>query len=131
MKPFLVTQYILKLLTADTDVNKIFKKNIYPLNAKQSTKFPFAVMKRGNITPHYSKDGHHQYDVDIDIVVVDDTYIGSVNAAEAVRKALELKSYKDTNTNETIISRITLDSADETMINDAFVQSIRFKLEMN
>ena len=131
MKPFLVTQYILKLLTADTEVKKIFKTNIYPLNAKRSTKYPFAVMKRGNITPHYSKDGHHQYDVDIDIVVVDDTYIGSVNAAEAVRKALELKSYKDAKTGETIISRITLDSADETMINDAFVQSLRFKLEMN
>ena len=131
MKPFLVTQYILKLLNADVEVKKIFKTNIYPLNAKQSSKFPFAVMKRGDITPHYSKDGHHQYDVDVDIVVVDDTYIGSVNAAEAVRKALELRSFTDSKTGETIISRITLDSADETMINDAFVQSIRFKLEMN
>jgi hypothetical protein len=125
MKPFFITQYVLKLLTQDQAVNEIFGQNIYPLNAKQSTKFPFAVMQRSSIVPEYSKDGHHEYNIKVKVICADDNYANNVEGAEAIRNALELRSYMDENVH---IRRITLDDATEMMISEAFVQELTFNI---
>ena len=124
-----VTKYILAMLKADENLKEyISADKFYPIDAKLSSTFPFAVMQRTGIVPASTKDGIFQESVDYTIIIVDDNYAGSIDIAEAVRQTLDRHSYK---TDEICISRITLTGSTETYYNDSYIQQLDFKIEFN
>ena len=120
----LITKYILKILESNKDLKKLIPiKNIYPIDAKLGTKFPFAVIQRTSLMPASCKDGTYQDTVNFTIVVVDDNYIGCVTIANEIRKTLEGYGWRD---DYMFVHDIRLTSASETIYNDTNIQQLEF-----
>jgi len=125
----LITKYIRKILEMDSDLmKKIPIKQFFPVDAKLSTKFPFAVIIRASMNDNLSKDGLYEDVVTILIYVVDDNYINSIEIANEIRNWLEGHIYKDDYIN---INRIRLNSSSEGLENNAFVQELSFNVYIN
>lgn len=113
----------------DEDLKKkIPISHVYPIDAKQGTKFPFCVIQRTGIQDTFCKDGVYQDIINVTLMIVDDNYINSIEIANEIRNWLEGHRYKD----DTIdICRIQLNSASETMYNNAFIQTLSFNITIN
>lgn len=123
------TKYILEILKNNKELSQyISTDNIYPLDAKQTTNFPFAVIQRNSIQTASTKDGIYEDKVNFSIIVVDDNYIGSVDIAQAIRDALDYKEYITDNVS---IDLITMQACNETYYNDSFIQELIFDAEFN
>lgn len=125
----LITKYILDILKQNTELMKIISiDKFYPIDAKLSSSFPFAVILRTQLIPSSSKDGIYMDIVKFSVIIVDNTYIGSVTIADAVRNALDRHKYKSDEVN---ISYIKIEGASEGYYNDAYVQELNFSAEFN
>lgn len=109
---------IYNLLNVPSVTDKV-GKNLYPLIAKENTTFPFVIYTKGNIAPIYSKGYSCGDRCTIEVAVVDKTYIGSVDLAEAVRTLLELHR-------DDYFSEIILTNVYEEYSQDAYVQTLEF-----
>ena len=119
-----LTKYVLDMLKNNDDVkNVIDTNNIYPVDARLGTQFPFAVVSRTSMSPANGKDGLYQDVVYFSVIVVDDTYSGSINIATAMRNALDRRAYQN---EEASISQILLTNANENLYNDVFIQQLDF-----
>lgn len=124
----LITKYVIDILQSnETLAGLMDTANIYPIDAKQGTNFPFAVINRTGILPARSKDGSYTETVDFIISVVDDSYKGSVVLANEIRRALEGQSFKD---EETTLHRIRLSQAYESFYSNAFIQQLNFQVDV-
>lgn len=124
----LITKYIRTILSQDADLmKKISIKQIYPVDAKIGTKFPFAVIIRTGMMDNQSKDGIYEDVITVSIIVVDDNYYGSIDIANEIRNWLEGHRYKDETIN---ITRMKLNSASEGYYNDAFIQELNFSINV-
>lgn len=122
----LITKYIRMILSEDKELmKKIPIKQFFPVDAKLSTKFPFAVIIRTAMNDNLSKDGLYEDVVTILIYVVDDNYINSIEIANEIRNWLEGHIYKDDYIN---IKRIKLNSSAEGLENNAFIQELSFNV---
>lgn len=121
-------KYIFNFLSTDEDIKNIVGKKIFPLVVAHDVDYPFIVFSRTNVNPSYlSKDGITQDAVIVEISAVSDNYNKSCDIANAIRKCLELKKYKD----DTIaINSIKLNSVEETFNTDdnSFIQTLAFEL---
>ena len=125
----LITKYIRTILSHDSNLmKKIPIKQFYPVDAKLSTTFPFAVIIRTGMMDNQSKDGIYEDIVTVSIIVVDDNYYGSIDIANEIRNWLEGHCYKDETIN---ITQIKLSSTSEGYYNDAFVQELIFTIKIN
>lgn len=125
----LITKYIRTILSYDSNLmKKIPIKQFYPVDAKLSTTFPFAVIIRTGMMDNQSKDGIYEDIVTVSIIVVDDNYYGSIDIANEIRNWLEGHCYKDETIN---ITQIKLSSTSEGYYNDAFVQELIFTIKIN
>ena len=98
----LITKYIRTILNQNAELmKKIPIKRFFPIDAKQGTKFPFAVISRTGMIDTQSKDGIYEDTVTVSIIVVDDNYYGSLDIANEIRNWLEGHSYKDETINIT------------------------------
>lgn len=124
----LITKYILEILKDNERLREFINPdNIYPIDAKEGTKFPFAVINRTGIVANYSKDGGYSDQVDVSISVVDQKYINSANIANEVRRALEGKSFSD---NDTQLHKIRLTNVYESFYNNAYIQQLNFRIDV-
>lgn len=124
-----LVKYILEILKLDENLSKhISIDKIFPIDARLSTSFPFAVIQRTSLIPSSSKDGIYEDTVNFTIAIADDNYIGSVNIAQAIRNALDIRSYK---TDEVCIRQLRLTGASETLYNDTFIQELNFTVQFD
>jgi len=100
----------------------------YAVDAKLSSKFPFAAIERTGITSIRCKDGQYEDMVNVTIYIADNNYIGSVNIANEVRHWLEGHRYKD---NDITITDVKLTGSSEVYANDAFIQKLDFEMRIN
>lgn len=125
----LITKYIRTILSEDKELmKKIPIKQFFPIDAKQGTKFPFAVIIRTGMYDNSSKDGIYEDNVTVSIIVVDDNYYGSIEIANEIRNWLEGHRYKDDTIN---ITKMRLSSTSESFYNDAFLQELTFSIIIN
>lgn len=122
----LVTKYIRYILSQDEALmSELPLDKIFAIDAKQGTKFPFAVIARTGMFDNLSKDGIYEDVVYVTVIVVDDNYIGSIKIANEIRNWLEGHIYKNDEIN---ITRIRLSSSSESLYNDAFIQTLEFNI---
>lgn len=133
----LVGKYLYSILSANTEVTTLVDPDkILPLLAMGQEdngefidiKFPFITYTREDITPVYTKDMLTDNLVKFTIMCVDKDYINCLDVANAVRHALECKRYSDENIK---IFTIKLDSIQEDLIENAYVQTLHFSFSVN
>lgn len=113
MKNFTVGKELTALLIADSTVQKLVDNKVFPLVANAGTTFPFIVYRRNGYRPYSNKDYTDEV-VYIELAVLSDNYIDSVQIADAVGNALDNK------TTETI-DEIIIENASEEFNNDTYV----------
>ena len=113
---------IYTILPTSIDIDK----KIYPLIADEGTTFPFIIYKRTGLTPESTKDNTNE-NVSVEINIASSNYSESIDLAIKVRKALEHKkgTYSDI-----AIEDIVIDDATEDYIEDTFIQTLTFKIEL-
>ena len=113
---------IYTILQTSIDIDK----KIYPLIADEGTTFPFIIYKRTGLTPESTKDNTNE-NVSVEINIASSNYSESIDLAIKVRKALEHKkgTYSDI-----AIEDIIIDNATEDYIEDTFIQTLTFKIEL-
>lgn len=113
---------IYTILQTSIDIDK----KIYPLIADEGTTFPFIIYKRTGLTPESTKDNTNE-NVSVEINIASSNYSESIDLAIKVRKALEHKkgTYSDI-----AIEDIVIDDAAEDYIEDTFIQTLTFKIEL-
>lgn len=113
---------IYTILQTSIDIDK----KIYPLIADEGTTFPFIIYKRTGLTPESTKDNTNE-NVSVEINIASSNYSESIDLAIKVRKALEHKkgTYSDI-----AIEDIVIDDATENYIEDTFIQTLTFKIEL-
>lgn len=123
-KTLLITKYIRKILVQNVPE---LQNRVFALDARVGTKFPFAAIERGNVTPtSYSKDGLVEDSVDFNIYLLSRDYDSGVEIANNIRNLLDCSGYND---EDIRISRIELRSCSESYIDTnggAFLQTLNF-----
>lgn len=102
--------------------------NAYPLVADEGTTYPFIIYRRTQLQPANTKDMYNYSELaTVEVVVASDKYDESIEVAENVKSKLE-------NTrgiyNDIKLGDIQLIGADESYIDDAFIQKLTFKIEL-
>ena len=128
----LINTYIRTILCSDEGisaslegVNKEIK--IFPCDARAGTSFPFVVVHRDSIEPEYTKDGCYENELYVTIFVVNTGYDACVTLANMIRNKLDLCRY---NADGIYIDRIELANAVEYVMEEAFVQELKFKVNI-
>lgn len=131
----LSTKYTFKALENNAELLELgLKDKIFPLLAQvivnpetgeeEEITFPFIVYSRTSLIPEYTKDMLTQNTVTLQIVCVSDDYVNSLEVANAVRHALELKG---TSVDGMKIDPIRLQSITESTMEDAYLQTLTFQ----
>lgn len=116
-----ILQHIIDILEQDTELKEIIKNKIYVHIAEENTTFPFAVLKRENLTVTYVKKNVVEDSIDISINIASTTYKQVIQIAELIRKDLELKE-------DDIIKQCRLLNVTEDYIENAYVQILTFNI---
>lgn len=106
----------------DETVNQYLSNKIFPIVANNGTDLPFLIYRRYSYTPQSDKDYTNER-AEIEVRIVANKYEDSVNIADAVGDALN--NYKD---NE--VEQIRLITSDEDFLDEAFVQTLNFQIEL-
>lgn len=120
----LILKYIRSILIENEDVmNLVSGDNIFSLIAHKEAQLPYIVMSRNSIQTQYTKDRAFDNTVQFTVNVVADSYIDSIELANAVRHAIENFYWKNT---DIYIHPISVVSISEATDGDQFVQSLVF-----
>ena len=121
----LVTNYIRKFIVENEEVSKLINiKKVFALTPPNTgITFPFIVYGRASLVPTYTKDLLTENSITIYIYVVSDTYIESLEIANAIRHSIESHTYKD---DDITIDVIKLESITEETSDDAYIQKMSF-----
>lgn len=120
MKNFKVGKDLTAILLADSTVHNLVGDKVFPLVANAGTTFPFIVYRRNNYRPFSNKD-YTDEAADIEIAILSDNYIDSVQVADAVGNAL---NEKETET----IDEIEITNASEEYNSDTYIQKINIRI---
>lgn len=121
-----IGKVIYELLSKNEELKKVVDTKIYPLIADETTSFPFIIYRRTSIVNDGNKDYQSEYAM-INLIVVDNEYESSVQIAELVRKAIEHKRGKIA---DFMVEDITIENAIEDYVDDAFIQELTIKIEI-
>lgn len=121
-----IGKVIYELLSKNTELKKVVGTKIYPLIANETTSFPFIIYKRIGIVNNGNKDYQSEYAM-INLIVVGNDYESSIQIAELVRKAIEHKRGEIAGF---MVEDITIEDAIEEYIDDAFIQELTIKIEI-
>lgn len=100
----------------------------YPIIAEQGANFPFSVYRRLGYYPKNTKDVYnYEETVVIEVNIAATTYAESVELAQRVKDVLEHNrgTYENLNIND-----ITMVDATEDWLNEAYIQSMRFNIDL-
>lgn len=122
----LIWKYLRPLLVENETLEELMDiNNIFPLVAKEGTKYPFIIYSRDNITPVYTKGIYGGWDntITLSLRVYSSDYTQSINIANAVRNAIEWQQFEN---EEIKIHPIELQSCFESFSEDGFCQTLTF-----
>lgn len=101
---------------------------VYPLVADEGTTYPFVVYRRSGLTPASTKDRYsYKESASVEIIIASNSYPDSINLAEQVK--LKMNNTRGTY-NGLGIGEISLTDADEDYLEDAFIQKLKFNIEI-
>lgn len=123
-----IGKVIKEILYRDDALNTLVKGQVFPLIAEENTTFPFIAYRRNSIRKASTKDYVNDEIASVDVVIACDKYSQSVEIAERVRFVLEHGGYEGENFS---IDNITLSNASEQYIQNTYIQTLTFKLEIN
>lgn len=124
MSSLYIGKDIYTLLQASPELVAYVGQKTYPIVAEESTTYPFIIYRRSSLTPASNKD-YRSESVYMDIFVVTERYATGIDISELVRDALERGDYRGTN-----VEDITLVNASEEYLDDAFIQNLTFKIDI-
>lgn len=120
-----IGKYIAKKILENEEIKTLGIKDsskVWPIVANTNTKYPYIVYQRTGLMPEYTKDGVLYNSVSVEIKIVSDNYIKSLDIANIVRQIFEKKISKD----DFNVKNCEIDSVQEDYIDDAYVQTINF-----
>lgn len=127
-----------KIRSASLKVGKVIHEeladiiDIYPLVAPANTTETFAVYRRKSLSVDNTKDGFNYQEIsNLEITIVSDTYLESIEKAITVKMYLEhLRGEYKTGKDEIInVADITLiDCSEDYTSNDAYIQTLNFQI---
>ena len=125
----LKTTYLIhKTLASDTELLKLISdKNIYLLVAEPETVFPYAIIKRDNVSTETGNKDMAGDRVSFSIKVYSDKYDVAINIADCMRFLIEGHVYQD---NEIRLQNIKFISSSEAWVSDSYEQSMSFSAEV-
>ena len=84
-----MTEAIINILEADSDVNALISGKVYPSDAPQGTALPYIVIEQIGREPNHTKDGASQLDVFfVNVTSYDNTYVDTRNLGGKCTTAL-------------------------------------------
>lgn len=122
MKHFKIGSKIKEILTNDTEVTKYINNKVFPIVANNGTDIPFVIYRRFNYEPQSNKD-YKGESAEFEVRVVANKYEDSVKIADAVGDALN--NYEDND-----VEQIRLITSNEDYIDEVFVQTLNFYIEL-
>lgn len=122
MKHFKIGSKIKEILTNDSEVTNYIKNKVFPIVANNGTDIPFVIYRRFNYEPQSNKD-YKGESAEFEVRVVANKYEDSVKIADAVGDALN--DYKDND-----VEQIRLITSNEDYIDEVFVQTLNFYIEL-
>lgn len=122
MKHFKIGSKIKEILTNDSEVIKYINNKVFPIVANNGTDIPFVIYRRFNYEPQSNKD-YKGESAEFEVRVVANKYEDSVKIADAVGDALN--DYKDND-----VEQIRLITSNEDYIDEVFVQTLNFYIEL-
>lgn len=123
-----IGKVIKDILYQDETLNNLVKNQVFPLIAEENTTFPFIVYRRNSIRKANTKDYVNDEIASVDVVIACDKYSQSVEIAERARFILERGEYEGENFS---VDNITLSNASEQYIQNTYIQSLMFDIEIN
>ncbi len=123
-----IGKVIKDILYHDEALNTILKGQVFPLIAEEKTTFPFLAYRRNSIRKANTKDYINDEIASVEVVVASDKYAQSVEIAERVRFILEHGGYEGENFS---VDNITLSNASEQFMQNTYIQTLTFELEIN
>ena len=123
-----IGKVIKDILYQDEALNNLVKNQVFPLIAEENTTFPFIVYRRNSIRKASTKDYVNDEIASVDVVVASDKYSQSIEIAERVRFVLEHGGYEGENFS---VDNITLSNASEQYMQNTYIQSLTFDIEIN
>ena len=111
-----------KCLLNNKKISDKVKGQVFPIIAKDGTKFPFIVYQKSNMMGVYNKDKITNYDIDIDIVIFADNYADMVYLEEAVNDCM----HDDFN----LYSNIQLTANSENFDSDTFYATLSYTFKL-
>lgn len=122
MKHFKIGSKIKEILTSDADLSNYVGNRVYPIVANNGTDIPFVIYRRYSYMPQTNKD-YKGESAEFEVKVVANKYEDSVRIADIVGNALN--NYTD---NE--VEEIRLTTSDEEYVEELFVQTLNFYIEL-
>ena len=116
-----IGQTIYSLLTGSTAVTGYTGNNIYPLIIPENTPLPCIVYERRS-NNDYSKDGLSLFDITVDLMVISEDYIQSIDVSNTVNSVLN--GYKNSN-----IRGIKFVGIDELYSDGVFIQKLTYNIK--
>ena len=125
----LVGKHIRNILVGDETLSQYLQSGqITALVANENTTFPFIVYRRNSIRKSSTKDYANDEIASVDVVIASDKYSQSVEIAERVRFVLERGEYEGENFS---VDNITLSNASEQYMQNTYIQTLTFDIEIN
>lgn len=122
-----ISKHIYAKLSESEALKPLVGDKLFAISTKESTTFPFIVYRRESLIPAYTKDRYDTGDnAAVEVVVVSDNYLNSLEIAEAVRLSLENKRCKYASFS---VIGAKLLSASEDFIEDTFLQRLTFSFD--
>ena len=121
-----IGKYVTLKLSENKEIKKLGRTDgskIWRIGANTNTKYPYIVYQRTGLFPEYTKDGVMYNQVSVELKIVTDNYIKSLDIANIVRHIFEKKQYIS---DDFYIRNCEIDDVSEDYIEDAYVQTINF-----
>lgn len=123
-----LTKYIRKFLLDNKELMKVVKPtSIFPIVANANTKYPYIVMQRTGIRASYSKTGHTEDNVTLEIIAISNDYSQSIDIAQLIRETIDGKRYRG---DEIEIDDIEVESITEEFVDNAYLQRLVFSMKI-
>ncbi len=109
-------------------IGSLVNNRCYPLIAENGTTYPFIIYQRDSLDSMFCKDGVYEDEVNVSVRVVTDSYNAGIDLAQSVREAMTFNNYtiEDGGTYTSLMVQ-----ADEEFNNDAYIQTLIFRITIN
>lgn len=122
MKNFKIGKDLTEILLSNSEITNVIGDKVFPLVANAGTTFPFIVYRRSGYTPASNKDYTNET-VQVELAILSENYIDSVQLADLVGTYLETKTTDS-------IDEIKVINSSEEFIDDTYIQKIYLEITL-